>query len=316
MNRCDFLKVTAGGIFSVVMWPDLFFHCLVRNVTQSWDSGPICGPAKVTIIGIGPMAAEVTRILARSESGVVCHEVIFEPNRGMTKEMEGLFSLVRASDLVFVLSCCDDVYSASIVYAMAKTAYEAGALTIVVVPDENEWRTGIPRNWDECTAIFDTKISVSGKSLINSHTYAARQASQAKALTGFAMRQAVSGILWPIQQHRFIGVDFYDIALVMRSGNTGWLGVGTAAGFDKELTAPRLAVSRLVQQGAPISDVSGVLVCVCGSSRLSRDTFYKVSEIAADFFPPKATIIVGPAVDEKMDDAVSVSIFALTKKVR
>lgn len=315
MNRQEFLKEIASGRLSDVKATDLPVHFEVK----SYDLLPsLMGDYPgiiISVVGAGPLGARVVGSMANAVPGISCHGVLFDPKKQNLLGMNALLSSVLKSDLLFILSGFDDGYSGSIVSLVANAAREAGVLTVTVAPETEVWNTQALRNREVLFAISDSLILVSGNSLSNGHIPFVGQPLRQGNLMEDAMRYAVAGITQLIHQHFLIGVDFYDVALVMRTGGVGRLGVGRAAGESKGATATRSALERIASQGGPDRDATGVLVCVCGSSRLSMDTFAEVSEAIGDAFPEHPTIIIGPAVDDEMGETVSVSIFALRKQI-
>ena len=315
MNRQEFLKGIASGHLSAVIDSDLLAHFEVKNYAllpslMGDDPG-----ITISVVGAGPLGARVVGRLANSVPGISCHGVVFDPQKQNLPGMNSLFSSVWKSDLLFILSGLDDGYSGSIVSLVANAAREAGALTVIVAPETEVWNTQALRNREALLAIVDSLILVSEKSLSNGHTPFVGQPLRQENLTEDAMRHTVAVITHLIHQRFLIGVDFYDVASVMRTGGVGRLGVGRAEGRYKGVTATRSALERHASQGLPIRDATGVLVCVSGSSLLSMDTFAEVSGAIWDTFPERSTIIIGPAVDDKMGETVSVSIFALRKQI-
>lgn len=315
MNRQEFLKGVARGLLSAVIATDLLAHFEVKNYALLPSLMGDYPGITISVVGVGPLGARVVEGLASTVPGISCHGVIFDPKKQNLLGMNSLFSSVLKSDLLFILSGFDDGYSGSIVSLVANAAREAGVLTVTVAPETGVWNTQALWNRDVLLAIFDSLIMVSENSLSHGHTPFVGQPLRQENLMEDAMRHTVAGITQLIHQHFLIGVDFYDIASVMRTGGVGRLGVGRAAGESKGVTATRSALERLARQGLTIRDATGVLVCVCGSSRLSMDTFAEVSGVIKDVFPEHPTIIIGPAVDEKMGETVSVSIFALRKQI-
>lgn len=292
----------------------MFLHCRITKIGRWPTPDTDLEPARITAVGVGPLGMRMAGVLSSIMEGVLYYEVAYEPERKHVADIKSFFLTVRKSDLLFVLTEFDDYFTESIALVIAKAAHDEGVLTVCVTPEydflHGLFLQGKAQAWD-----FDSLVLVPRTSLPDGYIPFVRQSHRQETLAENAMLHTVAGITQLIFQRCLIGVDFFDIASVMRVGGSGRLGVGTAAGADKGGTATRSALERLAEQGVRIIDATGVLVCVCGSFQLSMDTFSEVSEAVNDAFPEPTNILVGPAVDDRMGDTVCVSIYILRKQV-
>jgi cell division GTPase FtsZ len=311
MKRREFLKGISSGILSVTVAPELLAQLYVRNHTAMPVPVSTIKPspfpdldenARIRAVGVGALGASMVQVLSRNLPGILCHEVIFNPGGESSEKLTTLFSDVKESDLLFVLTCFDDEYCEAVARAIGCSAREAGVLTLAITPDSDNLSS---QSLAELAEDVDIVFPVSFGS------FTADQVPfliQRDALTGYSMRHLVSAITTLIHQRSLICVDFADIVTIMRGGNRGWLGAGVASGPAKGRIAAMLALERLAAQGMATFDTTGVLAIVQGSSLFTMEDFDEASGVIHYHVAEDSNLMVGFITDDQLGFNVRVSI--------
>lgn len=256
--------------------------------------------ARIRAVGVGPFGAGMVQHLSQNLPGIVCHEITSDSNGECSSQMTDLLALVRESDLLFILTGFDAEYCEVVAKAVGHAAREAGVLTLAIVPDESDAQT---LNFVAVTEFVDVVFSVSKCSITDNE--------EERSFGEQSMLNMVSAITGMIQQHSFIGVDFADIALIMRGGKTGRIGVGMSSSPSKGGNAALLALERLTGQGVQVIDATGVLVVVQWASQLTMDDFEEASGVIHNHIAEDANVIVGIVTDDQLRDNVRVTVMAV-----
>lgn len=284
---------------------------IVRNypalpVTVSIEQTWLEDDPRIRAVGIGPLGAEMVRILSRNLPVITCHEVIYNPNGEGSAEMAALISLVRESDLLFILTGFDDDQSLAAARAVGHAAREAGIFTLAIIPDvENISSQSIAELVEDADAVF----SVSERSLSDKQDLTQERID---ALTGYSMQHMVSLITDLICYRSFISIDFADLKTTLQNSSIGRLGVGVASGQDKACKAARLALERLESQGMPSCDAAEVVVIVQSSTHSNLDDYEDVCKVVHDNVLAETGLIVGLVTDELLGftDEIKVTVMA------
>lgn len=314
MERREFMKGIAKSILSASLAPDLLASFLVRNYSAMPLPVDIVKPLfsdyesdiQIRAIGVGPLGAGLTQLLSRNLRGIICHDVIFDLKRKNSEEMANLFSSIRQSDLVFIITGFDDHYCGAITRAIAGTARETGVLTLAITPCSFQ----LEPTRTELTNVVDTVFSVSEVCLAGELGSIPVKSS---ALTGYSMRHVVNAVTNLLTHSTGLCIDFADINAIMRRGSIGRLGVGVATGPAKGRIAAMRALERLAAQGLSIYDADGVLVSVHGSSLLTMDEFDEASSAINACISEDANNIAGIIMDEQLGHNVKVTVMTVTR---
>jgi cell division protein FtsZ len=106
-----------------------------------------------------------------------------------------------------------------------------------------------------------------------------------------------------------INVDFNDVKTIMSNAGSAMMGIGTANGEEGAAAAAEAAVKSPLLDST-ISGAKGVLLNITGGPNLSLIDVNEASKIITDAVDPDATIIFGATIDDKMDDAIRVTVIA------
>ncbi|HMC41135.1 MAG TPA: cell division protein FtsZ, partial [Acidimicrobiales bacterium] len=121
--------------------------------------------------------------------------------------------------------------------------------------------------------------------------------------------QGVQGITDLITTPGLINTDFADVKMIMSNAGTAIMGIGTASGDNRAVTAAKLAITSPLLE-ASIEGARGILLNIAGGSDLGLFEVNEAAEIIHGVAHPDANIIFGQVIDDSMGDEVRVTVIA------
>jgi cell division protein FtsZ len=121
--------------------------------------------------------------------------------------------------------------------------------------------------------------------------------------------QGVQGITDLITTPGLINTDFADVKMVMSNAGSAIMGIGTASGDGRAVTAAKLAITSPLLE-ASIEGARGILLNIAGGSDLGLFEVNEAAEIIHGVAHPDANIIFGQVIDDSMGDEVRVTVIA------
>ncbi|PAT09492.1 cell division protein FtsZ [Corynebacterium hadale] len=220
---------------------------------------------------------------------------------------------LKGSDMVFVTAGEGGGTGTGAAPVVAGIAKKMGALTIGVVTRpftfEGKRRTrqaleGIEALKEVC----DTVIVIPNDRLL--------QLGEAELSMMDAFRAAdevlyngVQGITNLITIPGMINVDFADVRSVMADAGSALMGVGSARGDNRVMTATEQAINSPLLE-ATMEGAKGVLISVAGGSDLGLMEVNNAASIVEGKADEDANIIFGTIIDDNLGDEVRVTIIA------
>lgn len=123
------------------------------------------------------------------------------------------------------------------------------------------------------------------------------------------LRQGVQSITDLIIIPGLVNLDFADVTSVMKDAGYALMGVGIASGKDKAKIAAQNAISSPLL-GTSIQGAKGLIVNIKASSDIGLDEIQDASTMISEQADENAIIIWGAALDEEMEDTISVIVIA------
>ena len=123
------------------------------------------------------------------------------------------------------------------------------------------------------------------------------------------LRQGVQSITDLIVIPGLVNLDFADVTSVMKDAGYALMGVGVASGKDKAKIAAQNAISSPLL-GTSIQGAKGLIVNIKASPDIGLDEIQEASTMISEQADENAIIIWGAALDEEMEDAISVIVIA------
>jgi cell division protein FtsZ len=221
--------------------------------------------------------------------------------------------VLKGADMVFVTAGEGGGTGTGGAPVAARISRSLGALTIGVVTRPfafegrrraNSAEEGIAKLREEVDTLIvipnDRLLSISDRSV--SVLDAFKQADQ-------VLLQGVSGITDLITTPGLINLDFADVKSVMANAGSALMGIGSARGDDRSVTAAEQAVSSPLLE-ASIDGAHGVLLSIAGGSDLGLFEINEAAALVAAAAHPEANIIFGATIDDALGDEVRVTVIA------
>ena len=123
------------------------------------------------------------------------------------------------------------------------------------------------------------------------------------------LRQGVQSITDLIVIPGLVNLDFADVTSVMKDAGYALMGVGSASGKDKAKIAAQNAISSPLL-GTSIQGAKGLIVNIKASPDIGLDEIQEASTMNSEQADENAIIIWGAALDEEMEDSISVIVIA------
>jgi cell division protein FtsZ len=239
------------------------------------------------------------------------------PNMGRDAALEDrdkLLETIRGADMVFVAVGMGGGTGTGAAPVIADVAKELGALTVGVVTKPFT-REGRRRQTQAEEGIRELKKHVDSLIVVPNDRLIGLAGKNTSILDAFkpaddVLRQAVQGISDLITTHGMINVDFADVKAIMSERGMAMMGIGISSSDNRAAEAATAAISSPLLEDIDISGAKGVLVNICGSSRMTMEEYDSVSRIIHEKVHEDANIIIGLVVDEEMGDAMKVTAIA------
>ena len=220
---------------------------------------------------------------------------------------------LRGADMVFVTAGMGGGTGTGAAPVVAKIAKDMGILTVGVVTKpfafEGKRRmTQAEQGIAELSACVDSLIIVPNERLkYVSETSITLQ--NAFAIADDVLRQGVQSISDLILLPGLVNLDFADVTSVMKDAGYAHMGMGSATGKDKATVAADMAISSPLLETS-IDGAKGLIINITASADVSLDDIDAASTMIKDKVSEDANIIWGAVIDDKMEDAISVTVIA------
>ncbi|RKS84304.1 cell division protein FtsZ [Motilibacter peucedani] len=221
--------------------------------------------------------------------------------------------VLKGADMVFVTAGEGGGTGTGGAPVVARIARSLGALTIGVVTRpftfEGRRRAGSAESGiEELRNEVDTLIVIPNDRLLS---ISDRQISMLDAFkqADQVLLQGVSGITDLITTPGLINLDFADVKSVMSGAGSALMGIGSARGEDRAVTAAEQAIASPLLE-ASIDGAHGVLLSIAGGSDLGLFEINEAAQLVAESAHPEANIIFGAVIDDALGDEVRVTVIA------
>ncbi len=226
---------------------------------------------------------------------------------------EEIEEVIKGADMVFVTAGEGGGTGTGGAPVVARIARGLGALTIGVVtrPFNFEGRrrgAQAEEGIESLRSEVDTLIVIPNDRLLSltdrkiSMIDAFRQADH-------VLLQGVSGITDLITTPGLINLDFADVKSVMEGAGSALMGIGSARGEERSVTAAEGAINSPLLE-ATIDGAHGVLMSIAGGSDLGLFEINEAARLVTEAAHPEANIIFGAVIDDTLGDEVRVTVIA------
>ncbi len=230
------------------------------------------------------------------------------------EDTEKLVDALQGADMVFITAGLGGGTGTGAAPIIANLASELGALTVAVVtkPFAFEGRRRqlqAEQGLAELLGTVDTLICIPNQRLLQA-VEPGTSFFEAFRIADDILRQAVQGITDIIAIPGVINRDFADVRTIMRGMGYAVMGTAVARGEKRAAEAARRAMASPLLEDGSIEGARGVLINVTGSSNLSLHEVQEASSLVQKVAHEDANIIFGAVEDEKMKDAVKITVIA------
>ena len=199
---------------------------------------------------------------------------------------------------------------------IAKACREAGILTIAVVtiPFKSEGKIRIKQAVDGVTELkdhVDSLLVINNEKL--REIYGNQPVSTAFSKADDILTTAVKGIAEIITVTGYINVDFADVETVMKNSGVAVMGMGSAAGENRAITAIENALSSPLLNSNDITGAKSILLNIStgtGENELTMDELGEITDYIYEVASSDALIIRGLSRDESLKEEISVTVIA------
>ena len=196
---------------------------------------------------------------------------------------------------------------------IASLASEMGALTVAVVtkPFAFEGKRRMQqaeRGVAELMDSVDTTIVIPNEKLLA----VAQDAGffESFRVADDILRQGVQGISDIITIPGIINRDFADVKAIMARMGYAVMGTASANGSRRATEAAQKAIASPLLEAGAIDGARGILINITGSASLKLAEVQEACSIIQNAADDDANIIFGAVLDEKMKDAVKITVIA------
>lgn len=226
---------------------------------------------------------------------------------------EEIEEVLKGSDMVFVTAGEGGGTGTGGAPVVAGIARKLGALTIGVVTRpftfegkrrSTQAEAGIQELRNEC----DTLIVIPNERLLQ---LGDRNISMMDAfrLADQVLLSGVQGITDLITTPGLINLDFADVKSVMSGAGSALMGIGSARGENRAISAAQQAIASPLLE-ASMDGAQGVILSMCGGSDLGLFEVNEAATIISDAAHPDANIIFGAVIDDALGDEVRITVIA------
>ncbi|HEY7354324.1 MAG TPA: cell division protein FtsZ, partial [Terriglobales bacterium] len=229
------------------------------------------------------------------------------------EDSDKIIEALEGADMVFVTTGLGGGTGTGAAPIIASLASEMGALTVAVVtkPFAFEGKRRMQqaeRGVAELMDSIDTTIVIPNEKLLA----VAQDAGffESFRVADDILRQGVQGISDIITIPGIINRDFADVKAIMARMGYAVMGTASANGSRRATEAAQKAIASPLLEAGAIDGARGILINITGSASLKLAEVQEACSIIQSAAHEDANIIFGAVLDEKMKDAVKITVIA------
>jgi cell division protein FtsZ len=230
------------------------------------------------------------------------------------EDRDRIHDVIAGADMLFITAGMGGGTGTGAAPIVAEVAKELGILTVAVVtkpfPFEGTKRTQIAnRGIEELSNQVDSLITIPNEKLL---TVLGDNTSLLEAFRAAndVLLGAVQGIAELITCPGLINVDFADVRTVMSEMGMAMMGSGTGIGVERAREAAEAAISSPLLEDVNITGARGILVNITAGPNIGMNEIAEVGAHIEALASEDATVVVGTAIDESMEERLRVTLVA------
>jgi cell division protein FtsZ len=252
------------------------------------------------------LGTKVTSGLGAGGDPSVGEKAAEEAQQDITEALDG-------ADMLFVTAGMGGGTGTGAAPVVAKIAKELGILTIGVVTKPFAFE-GKKRQLQAASGLEKLKEAVDAIIVIPNDKLLQvvdRQVSLTESFTivDEVLLRGVQGISDIITIPGLINVDFADVKNVMQASGSALMGIGRGTGEGRAVKAAEIAINSQLLETS-INGASGVIVNITGGPDMTLHEITDAANVIHKTVLDDATVIIGTAVDEKIQNEVQVTVIA------
>jgi cell division protein FtsZ len=230
-----------------------------------------------------------------------------------TEEYDKIKALLKGADMIFVTAGAGGGTGTGATPIVARIARELGALTVGIVTkpfgfEGSRRREQADEGIEQLAAEVDTMIVVPNNRLLSVLDKGTSMVD-AFRVADDVLRQGVQGISDLVTLPGLINLDFADVRTIMEDAGNALLGIGMGTGDRRAIDAAEQAVASPLLETS-MDGARSILLSITGGRDLSLWEVNEAAKAVSEAAHPEANIIFGAMVDEKLDEAVWVTVVA------
>jgi cell division protein FtsZ len=230
-----------------------------------------------------------------------------------TEEYDKVKALLKGADMIFVTAGAGGGTGTGAAPIVARIARELGALTVGIVTrpfgfEGSRRREQADEGIEQLAAEVDTLIVVPNNRLLSVLDKGTSMVD-AFRVADDVLRQGVQGISDLVTLPGLINLDFADVRTIMEDAGNALLGIGMGTGDRRAIDAAEQAVASPLLETS-MDGARSILLSITGGRDLSLWEVNEAAKAVSEAAHPEANIIFGAMVDEKLDEAVWVTVVA------
>ena len=229
------------------------------------------------------------------------------------EDADKIIEALEGADMVFVTTGLGGGTGTGAAPIIASLASEMGALTVAVVTkpfafEGKRRQNQAERGLQELIDSVDTTIVIPNEKLLG----VAQDAGffESFRVADDILRQGVQGISDIITIPGIINRDFADVKAIMAGMGYAVMGTATANGARRATEAAQKAIASPLLEAGAIDGARGILINITGSASLKLAEVQEACTIIQTAAHEDANIIFGAVMDDKMKDAVKITVIA------
>ena len=258
------------------------------------------------------LGAKSTEGLGAGGDPSVGEKAAEEAQQEITEALDG-------ADMVFITAGMGGGTGTGAAPIVAKIARELGILTIAVVTKPFSWEGRKRQNQanqglEKLRESVDAVIVVPNDKLLQ---VVDRQVSLTESflIVDEVLLRGVQGISDIITIPGMINVDFADVKSVMQGSGSALMGIGRAQGEGRAVKAAEIAINSQLLESS-INGATGVIVNITGGPDMTLHEISDAANIIHDAVTDDATVIIGTAVNENIQNEINVTVIATGFEVK
>jgi cell division protein FtsZ len=227
--------------------------------------------------------------------------------------IDEIISHIQDADMVFITAGMGGGTGTGAAPIIAKASMDCGALTVAVVTKpftfegKKRWNRA-QKGIQYLSNFVDSLVVIPNDRLIETSE---RNTSmlEAFAMADDILRQGVQGISDLISEYGLVNVDFADVRTVMEGRGVAHMGVGVGTGDDRIEEAINNAINSPLLETS-IEGAKSILLYVSGGYDMGMLDINTIADRVQSEADADANIIFGAAINEEMENKISVTIIA------